>query len=265
MDDVQIQNSVDYQVWYKSLSWLGQKAPLKEKLLAYQLRWPTTRVDNSMRNRLIGLIIASVFGLLIGTSFHGGLAIAIIIGGFAMGGVWWYKVHSDLIGEAQMIQLRRRMSFFKFMQLLTSQLHRLEDGDSLTSILNQVAGQIDNRDDRKYIYKLISIIGPEPKNFDAYIEFARDYGQTEMAEQLMRSVYAMNGGAFDRTTTDEISRQVNANITKQSRNIMEFKNKKFNPVSTKLALVSLIIIIGDFVTLLLSLISSLNFGGGGGF
>lgn len=263
MDDVQIRNSIDYQVYDQSLTWLGQHAPLKEKLLAYQLHWSTNKISNSMRNRVVSFVLAAVLGLFIGTSFHGGLEIAIIGAGFVMGAAIWYKLHSDIVGEGQRAQLHRRMSFFKFMQLLCSQLHRLEDGDSLVAILKQVANQIDNKDDRKYIYTLISIINSQPKNFKAYDDFAREYGQTELAEQLMRSVYAMNAGAFDRTTTDAISRQVNANITKQSRNIMEFKNKRFNPVSTKLALVSLIIIIGDFVTLLLSLVSSLNFGGGG--
>lgn len=261
MDDVQIRNSVDYQVYDQSLSWLGQHAPLKEKLLAYQLRWKGEQLSKSMRNRVVGFLGSAILGILIGTSFHGGLEIGIIVGGFAFGGVWWWKLHSDLLAAAERMQLHRRMSFFKFMQLLCSQLHRLEDGDSLVAILEQVANQIDEKEDRMYIYKLISIIGPHPKEFQAYIDFARDYGQTELAEQLMRSVYAMNGGAFDRTTTDSISEQVNANITKQSKNIMEFKNKRFNPVSTKLALVSLIIIIGDFVTLLISLITSINFNG----
>lgn len=259
MDDAEIRQSIDFQVYEESMNWLGQKAPMKEKIISYQLRWPKERINTSMTYRVLGLIISTIFGLLISIKFSGGAKMAIIATGIGFGAAIWYKLHSDLLAEGARVQLHRRMSFFKFMQLLCSQLHRLEDGDSLVGILKQVASQIDERDDQLYIYQLISEIGPTPKNFDAYIKFAKDYGQSELAEQLMRAVFAMNDGAFDRTTTNSISAQVNANITKQSQNIMEFKNKRFNPVYTKLTMVSLLIIIGDFITLLLSIISSLNF------
>lgn len=261
MDETEIKNSIEFQVYNESMSWLGQKAPIKEKIIAYQLHWPVEKINKSMMYRIVGLIVSVLVGLIFSIKFQGGMKLGIMAVGVIFGSVLWYKIHSDLINEGMRIQLRRRMSFFKFMQLLCSQLHRLEDGDSLVGILRQVSMQIDEKYDRQYIYQLISEIGPNPKNFDAYIQFAHDYGQSELAEQLMRAVFAMNEGAFDRTTTNSIAAQVNANITKQSENIMEFKNKRFNPVYTKLTMVSLLIIVGDFITLLLSILSSLNLNG----
>ncbi len=156
-------------------------------------------------------------------------------------------------------KFNRNLEFSKFARLVVPYLRQAQKGASIYYIFSQMSGRLENPLDRQLLQKLMLEITDHPNDIKPYIDFAEKMSGTDFSITFMTLIYDIAQGATDDSIVDELGKEVSAQLMDVIRDIVEFKQKRFNLFPSAIVAPNMILILGYMVCVMIYQFAQLRF------
>lgn len=252
MDKYQKQTNAKEGIWldllsndiYKMLIDMNYSDAVIEK-------WQKSRVLKSVMLGVIGLAAGIVMGqpMIMG----GGPALA-----FAL----YFMEGSKIKTSYRNYKFYRALQFAKFTRLVVPYLRSDSAGGTesrVHSTLAAVMERLDSDEDKQLLATLLNEIAQMPDDKQPYINYAQKVANNDFALTFMETLFDIRQGSASLAIIERMSRESNEQIQNLTEDIIQLKSKKFLMFPTKVAMTSIIIIIGCTVAILMQNIQGFSF------
>ena len=156
-------------------------------------------------------------------------------------------------------KFNRNLEFSKFARLVVPYLRQAQKGAGIYYIFSQMSGRLENPLDRQLLQKLMLEITDHPNDIKPYIDFAEKMSGTDFSITFMTLIYDIAQGATDDSIVDELGKEVSAQLMDVIRDIVEFKQKRFNLFPSAIVAPNMILILGYMVCVMIYQFAQLRF------
>lgn len=211
--------------------------------------------DESIRRRMRARVTLSGFvlgvSLVVGIVFHK-YFLALIGLGVLLAALCWFLDIRRTNTYYRTYQLERQIAFAQFTRLSAAYLPELSHGANLYSVFRKILPRMDNKRDHASLETLMIDMQVDPEDPGPFLKFAHDFSVSDRAELIMLSIQQMYLGDVDDDNIRALAEDANEDMMRQIDDIIASKIRKFNNLTTRIAMCSMIIIFGFFGLLMVA-------------
>lgn len=219
-----------------------------------EMGYSQKRIDKIQIRRILQTIAIAIAFLLFGVVFSRWFYIGAIILPLVVYKIKYKKIKSQYTTW----KFQRHLQFSKFTRLLIPYLKQSE-GQSLYSIFNRILQRMDNKEDKKLLYTLMTEMSTRPNDIQPFINYANKTSGTDMAVLFMSTIFDFKQSTFDISVIDELGKIASEELMNGIDEIIEYKLKRFVFFPTKLVMSCFIIVLGFAASVLVASLSNIQF------
>lgn len=213
-------------------------------------------IGSIMIHRIVIAMIFIVIGLGAGLFFRKYLWYA-LAGGFGIGALtWWMNIKNTKTLYSRFL-LERQLSFSQFLRLAAAYLPALKQGANLYGVFKKILPRMTNKRDRVALERLMTDMGQNPQDQKPFLEFAQRFSVSDRAELAMLTIHRMYLGDVDDESLRALANDANADMMKEIDEVIRIKISKFDSLTTKIAMSSMIVLFGYFGIMMFSTFKSM--------
>lgn len=227
--------------------WIGDN----ELDMLVKMQTSTESIQRRMRNRVIlsGFVVFA--SLVIGLVFRK-FFLAVFGFGILISALCWFLDIRRTSTYYRTYQLERQIAFAQFTRLSAAYLPELSHGANLYSIFKKILPRMDNPRDHASLETLMIDMQVDPEDPGPFLTFAHEFSVSDRAELIMLSIQQMYLGDVDDDNIRALAEDANEDMMRQIDDIIATKIRKFNNLTTRIAMCSMIIIFGFFGLLMVA-------------
>lgn len=219
-----------------------------------EMGYSQKKADQIQRKRILQTIAIAIAFLLFGLIFSRWFYIGAIILPFVVYKIKYKKIKSQYTTW----KFQRHLQFSKFTRLLIPYLKQSK-GQSLYSIFNRILQRMDNKEDKKLLYTLMTEMSTRPNDIQPFIDYANKTSGTDMAVLFMSTIFDFKQSTFDISVIDELGKIASEELMNGIDEIIEYKLKRFVFFPTKLVMSCFIIVLGFATSVLVANLANIQF------
>lgn len=205
--------------------------------------------------------MAVSFGLLLTGLIMGLLLHPFIIGiGLVMAIVSYYMKGRSVDAFYNNWKFERQLAFSKFTRLVIPYLKSSDGNMALYTIFNRIIRRMDDPEDKRNLYQLMSEMGDDPANIKPFIDFAERSSGTDMSHLFMTTIFDFQQTTFDVGVIDELGKLASEDMMNSVDEIIDFKLRRFAMFPTKIVMSSFLLVLGLAIGMMVHELKGLNFG-----
>lgn len=209
-------------------------------------------IQRRMKNRVLlsgsVLVIATVFALIL----HNKFSAAIVGAAFLLGAGLWIMDSRKTTNYYREYRLERQIAFSQFTRLAAAYLPELAQGANLYSLFKKILPRMDNKRDHASLETLMIDMQVDPDDPGPFMAFAHEFSASDSAEMIMGTIQQMYQGNVDDHNIRALADLANRDMLRQIDDVITYKIKKFNNLTTRVAMCSMIVIFGFFGLLMVN-------------
>ena len=221
----------------------------KELDLMIKMDTPLQNIQTIMRNRTI-VAGALLFFFLFLSIFIAKYRLFLILFGVLIAGVSWFMNIKNTNNYYARFRLARQVAFSQFTRLASAYLPELKSGVNLYSLFSKILPRMNNEKDKVALERLMIDMQIDPNDSTPFLDFAHSFSTSDRAELIMLSIQQMYLGDVDDDNIRSLAEDANEDMIAQIDEVIKYKTKKFNNLTTKISMCVMIVIFGFFGLLL---------------
>lgn len=202
-------------------------------------------IQKRMLNRTIvaGAVvtISLVIGLILRKYF-----LAIVGLGILFAALTWYLDMRKTTDYYRNYRLERQIAFSQFTRLAAAYLPELSSGANLYSVFKKILPRMDNDRDHASLETLMIDMQIDPNDPGPFMKFAHEFSASDSAEMIMGTIQQMYQGNVDDRNIRALADLANEDMLRQIDDVIKHKINKFNNLTTRVAMCSMVVIFGFF-------------------
>lgn len=209
-------------------------------------------IQRRMRNRFLMSGFVVVIATIVALILHNKFSAAIFGAAFLLGAGLWILDSRKTTSYYREYRLERQIAFAQFTRLAAAYMPELSKGANLYSLFKKILPRMDNKRDHASLEALMIDMQVDPDDPKPFMTFAHEFSASDSAEMIMGTIQQMYQGNVDDHNIRALADLANSDMLRQIDDVITYKIKKFNNLTTRVAMCSMIVIFGFFGLLMVN-------------
>lgn len=252
MDKYQKQTNAKEGIWLDLLS-----NDIYKMLI--DMNYSDAVIEKWQKSRVIKCVMLGIIGLAAGFVMQQPMVMG---AGPALALALYFMEGSKIKTNYRNYKFYRALQFAKFTRLVVPYLRSDSMGGTESRVhttLSSVMERLDSEEDKQLLATLLNEIAQMPDDKQPYVNYAEKVANNDFSLTFMETLFDIRQGSASLDIIERMSRESNEQIQNLTEDIIQLKSKKFLMFPTKVAMTSIIIIIGCTVAILMQNIQGFTF------
>lgn len=209
-------------------------------------------IQRRMKSRVLMSGAVVVIAAIVALILHNKFSAAIVGAAFLLGAGLWIMDSRKTTKYYREYRLERQIAFAQFTRLAAAYLPELAKGANLYSLFKKILPRMDNKRDHASLETLMINMQVDPEDPGPFMAFAHEFSASDSAEMIMGTIQQMYQGHVDDHNIRALADLANQDMLRQIDDVITYKITKFNNLTTRVAMCSMIVIFGFFGLLMVN-------------
>ena len=209
-------------------------------------------IQRRMKSRVLMSSSVVVMAAIAALILHNKFSSAIVGVAFLLGAGLWIMDSRKTTNYYREYRLQRQIAFSQFTRLAAAYLPELSKGANLYSLFKKILPRMDNKRDHASLETLMIDMQVDPDDPKPFMTFAHEFSASDSAEMIMGTIQQMYQGNVDDHNIRALADLANNDMLRQIDDVITYKIRKFNNLTTRVAMCSMIVIFGFFGLLMVN-------------
>lgn len=241
-----------YKVMRQKLGFLGNLISDSELHKLVDMDTPAKSIIKRIKQRIFISMFTVIAGCALSLFVSGSVKTKATIAGASVGvaAVLWFANIRQTSAYYRNWQLARQLAFAQFTRLAAAYLPELAAGNNLYSIFKKLLPRMKDDKDRTALEGLMINMQIDPEDPKPFLDFAHKFTASDSAELIMLTIQQMYLGDVSDKNIRVLADDANKDMIRQIDTVINYKLRKFQQMTTIIAMLSMIVVFGFLMSLL---------------